>query len=151
MKKILMTLMLLISSVAFADEPVSKSYFGSVAISGVDTIAYHQLKGKKDNQAMMGNSRYSVEWKGANWYFVSQQSAEKFAADPARYQPNYNGFCANALSLGEGLIKTDGSVWAFFDDQLFLFYSEAGRQRWLKGDWKSYNRQAKKAWLQQLH
>ena len=60
--------------------------------------------------------------------------------------PEYNGFCSNALALGEGLIRTDGSVWEFFGDKLHLFYAERGRQRWLDGDWKAYNREAAKAW-----
>ena len=50
------------------------------------------------------------------------------------------------MSLGEGLITTDGTVWEFFGEQLFLFYAEAGRQRWLKGDWKAYQSQADTAW-----
>lgn len=60
--------------------------------------------------------------------------------------PQYNGHCSNGLSLDEGLIRTDGSVWEFFGDKLHLFYAERGRQRWLTGDWQAYRRQADKAW-----
>ncbi|WP_255855055.1 hypothetical protein [Marinobacterium rhizophilum] len=65
---------------------------------------------------------------------------------PQRYLPAYHGHCANALSLGEGLIATDGRVWEFFGDQLHLFYAERGRQRWLNGDWKAYKADADQAW-----
>ena len=139
--------MLFVSSSLFAAEPVSKSYFGSVAIGGMDTAAYHQTEVQKAHKAVMGDSQFTVEWKGAKWHFASQASADKFAADPERYQPQYNGFCSNALSLGEGLIKTDGTVWEFFGGNLHLFYAERGRQRWLNGDWKAYKVQADQAWL----
>ncbi len=69
-----------------------------------------------------------------------------FAADPERYAPLYNGHCSNALSLGEGLVATDGTVWEFFGENLHLFYAERGRQRWLNGDWESYKVTADTAW-----
>ncbi|RKF17783.1 YHS domain-containing protein [Alginatibacterium sediminis] len=147
MNKVLLSLMLLISSSAiFAGEPVSKSYLDSIAIGGIDTTSYHQLEVQKSHKEIVGNSKFTVEWKDAKWHFASQQSADKFASDPERYQPTYNGFCSNALSLGEGLIRTNGTVWEFFDDRLHLFYAERGRQRWLNGDWKTYKQQADKAW-----
>jgi YHS domain-containing protein len=149
MKKIILTLLFtFISSSLFANEPVSKSYFGSVAIGGVDTTSYHLTNVQKEHKEILGNSKFTVEWKGANWHFATQESANKFKSDPDTYQPQYNGFCSNALSLGEGLIKTDGTVWEFFGGELHLFYAERGRQRWLNGDWKSYKNEADKAWAE---
>lgn len=138
---------LLVSSSALADV-VSKSYWGDEAIGSHDSVGYHTAKAREDHQAIKGVKKYSVSYLGANWYFASQSSADKFSADPAKYTPRYNGFCANALSLGEGLIATDGQVWEFFGDQLHLFYAERGRQRWLKGDWKRYQKEANNAWSQ---
>jgi len=139
-------IMLFVSHTLLAAEPVSKSYFGSVAIGGMDTAAYHLPEVQEQHKAVMGDSQFMVEWKGAKWHFASQASADKFASDPEGYQPLYNGFCSNALSLGEGLIKTDGTVWEFFGGNLHLFYAERGRQRWLNGDWEAYKQQADKAW-----
>jgi hypothetical protein len=34
----------------------------------------------------------------------------------------------------------------FFGDRLHLFYAERGRQRWLNGDWRAYQRDADAAW-----
>jgi hypothetical protein len=45
MKNVFITLIILfVSSAVFAGEPVSKSYFGSIAIGGIDTTAYHLLQ-----------------------------------------------------------------------------------------------------------
>lgn len=151
MKKILLAMLILFTSgVVWAGEPVSKSDPGEVAIGGIDTTAYHLPAVREKHQEIMGSSKFTVGWKGAKWHFVSQQAAAKFAADPARYQPQYNGFCANALSIGEGLIETDGATWEFFGDRLHLFYAEKGRRRWLQGDWPAYQKAADAAWAEIL-
>lgn len=149
MKNILIIFIALtVSNSVLASEPVSKSFWGDVAIEGVDTTAYHLAEVQKKHKEITGKSEFSVKWKEAIWHFASQQSADRFASDPERYRPVYNGFCSNGLSLGEGLVKTDGTVWEFFGDQLHLFYAEKGRQRWLKGDWKAYRQDANKAWAE---
>ncbi|EPJ49224.1 MAG: hypothetical protein OFPII_02040 [Osedax symbiont Rs1] len=147
MKKILIGLLFSISSTIAGAEMVSKSFWGSKAIGGYDTVSYHSERARAEHSATLGNKTYVVKYLAANWYFASQQSADKFQQNPGKYKPTFNGFCANALSLGEGLVPTNGKIWEFFGDQLHLFYAEAGRQRWLKGDWKSYRKVADKAWI----
>ncbi len=134
------------SPLAIAAEPVSKSRFGGVAIDGHDTVAYQQLQRAPQDEAVEGSKRYTVEYKGAKWHFASEESSELFKADPDKYSPAYNGFCANALSLGEGLIRTDGTHWEIFEDKLYLFYAARGRDRWTDGNWKTYKIDADAAW-----
>lgn len=140
-----------ISLNCYAGEPVSKSFWSDKAIGGVDVLSQHRAHQLGARRILQGKQDYLVRWNNADWYFASQQSANKFAEDPERYRPRYNGFCANALSTGEGLVATNGQVWEFFDDELHLFYAEKGRQRWLKGHWQTYQATADKAWQQQLN
>ncbi len=126
-----------LSLVAFASlvnaaEPVAAKK--GLAIGGHDTVAYHSLSREPQDKAAKGDKTWVVEHLGVKWRFGSQESADLFAADPDKYQPAYNGHCANALSLGKGLLKTDGKVWEIIDDQLYLFYAKKGRTRWLKAD-----------------
>lgn len=147
MNRCLMSLCLwLLTSIGFAAEPVSTHYLNRTAIGGQDTVAYHDAEVRRSHQQLQGEKRFAVKWNNASWYFASQASADKFSADPQRYRPEYNGHCSNALSLGEGLIATDGRVWEFFGDKLHLFYAERGRQRWLTGDWPRYRLEADQAW-----
>lgn len=140
-------LLMTASGVAAAAEPVSASVLGRVAIGGHDTVAYHQIPTADAQQgAVPGVKTYTVKYKGANWRFASKHSSELFTANPERYAPGYNGHCANALSLGEGLIRTDGTHWEIFGDTLYLFYASRGRERWLSGDWQAYKAQADAAW-----
>ena len=131
---------------ASAAEPVSKSRLGGVAIGGHDSVAYHQIERDPQQSAFGGVKTYTVEYKGAKWRFASKESSELFAANPDKYSPVYNGHCANALSLGEGLIRTDGTHWEIFEDNLYLFYAARGRVRWTDGNWKTYKIEADAAW-----
>jgi len=141
----LLSLSLIMSSVQ-AGEPVSKSFFGGVAIDGHDTVAYHKVSEADPHKASRGKESWEAKWKGATWLFTTEADRDLFAADPERYAPAYNGHCANALSLGEGLIKTDGTHWQIFADQLYTFYAARGRERWLDGNFKQYKIAADKAW-----
>ena len=133
---------------AFAQEPVSASYFGDIAIGSHDSVAYHQ-NDEGEHVAWQGDETFTVSWKGAEWRFSSKKNRDAFAAEPERFSPAYNGHCANALSLGEGLIETDGSHWEIFDDQLYLFYAARGRTRWLAvSDYRQYKAQADAAWAE---
>lgn len=148
MRTLLFSVFLLTAGLAQASEPVSKSYFGDIAIGGHDTVSYHEANASNSRNVEPGSKMFVVKWMGANWRFASQTSADKFEADPHRYRPSYNGHCANALSIGEGLVKTDGSVWEFFGEELFLFYAERGRKRWMEGDWQDYKATSDAAWMQ---
>ena len=144
--RVAIVLMCLSTPALFAAEPVSKSFFGDKAINGYDTVAYHSPEAIAQHKASKGSSDIIVEWKGAKWHFVSAESAQKFKKNPSQYGPAYNGHCANALSLGEGLIKTDGTHWEIFEKKLYLFYAGRGRDRWLNGNWRDYKKVADEAW-----
>lgn len=141
----LLSLSLFLSGVQ-AGEPVSKSLFGGVAIDGHDTVAYHKVGEADSHKASKGSKSWKAEWKGATWLFTTEADRDLFAADPERYAPAYNGHCANALSLGKGLLKTDGTHWQIFEDKLYTFYAARGRDRWLDGNFKQYKIVADKAW-----
>lgn len=138
--------LLLLSVASHAAEPVSQSRLGGVAIGGHDSVAYHELQRSPQSAAIEGGKLYTVEYKGAEWRFASEESSERFRAEPERFSPAYNGFCANALSLGEGLVRTDGTHWEIFDDKLYLFYAARGRERWTDGNWTTYKVDADAAW-----
>lgn len=133
-KVVLLCLAATVGQPLIAAEPVAKSRLGGVAIGGHDTVAYHALPAEPHEKAISGKKTYTVKWKGAKWRFATAESAEKFRAEPRRYSPAFNGHCANALSLGKGLLKTDGTHWEIFGEQLYLFYAAKGRDRWISTD-----------------
>jgi len=131
----------------YAAEPIAKSRLGGIAIGGHDTVAYHALPAEPHEKAVSGNKAYTVKWKGAKWRFASEESAARFRAEPEKYSPAFNGHCANALSLGKGLLKTDGTHWEIFGNQLYLFYAAKGRNRWTAANnVQAYIEAAEEAW-----
>lgn len=129
-----------------AAEPVSKSRFKGVAIGGKDTVAYHELDRAPQAAAVTGKKTYTVSYKGAKWQFLSKESADLFKANPEKYEPAYNGHCANALSIGNGLVKTNGKHWEILGDKLYLFFAAGGRDRWTDGNWETYKKASDAAW-----
>jgi len=150
MKTLFLCLFFLVSQSVLANEPVSTSFWSNVAIGKHDALGYYEPDLTNSAPTAIGIKKFVVNWQGAQWYFASQASADKFERDPLQYAPRYNGHCANALSLDLGLITTDGSVWEFFGDELHLFYAERGRQRWLNGDWEAFQIDADRAWKKAL-
>ena len=101
----------------------------SIAISGYDTVAYFTMK-----KAMKGNKQYTHLWNGKTWYFASIKHKDMFIANPEKYAPQFNGFCANGLSDGHA-VAADPENWRIIDGKLYLFFSEYGRNQW-SGDVK---------------
>jgi len=135
----------------YAAEPVSKSRFLSVAIGGHDAVAYHALTPRSPASNAMGKKAHVVKYKGAKWRFQSRTNADMFRANPERYKPAYNGHCANALSFGQGLVRTDGAYWEIFGDKLYLFYDASGRELWMDGNWDIHRMAADVAWQEMLN
>ena len=126
--------------------PISTSWFDNVAIGGHDSVAYHAPEAIANHKESKGQKTWVHEWRGATWRFVSEQNYQAFKTNPEKYRPAYGGFCANALSLGEGLVRTNGTHWEIWEDHLYLFYSAKGRNRWTERDYRQYRQQADRAW-----
>ena len=92
---------------AFADDSVNTGYFGGVAIMGYDTVAYFT-----DGKAVKGSEEFSYEWLGTPWHFASKKHQEMFMSEPAKYAPQYGGYCAGEVAgsrIGHGQCRS-GSI-----------------------------------------
>jgi YHS domain-containing protein len=59
------------------------------ALGGYDSVAYWSAQ-----KAAKGQATLSSKWSGATWIFASPQNRDAFAANPGRYAPAFNGYCA---------------------------------------------------------
>lgn len=94
------------------------------AIGGYDPVAYFA-----QGQAVPGEPQFHHVWNGAKWLFSSAENRDAFAADPAKYAPQFGGYCAYAVSEGY-TANSDPTVWSVVDDRLYLNYNEAVAERW---------------------
>ncbi len=94
------------------------------AIKGYDPVAYFT-----DGKPVKGKAEFSHEWMGVSWRFASAEHRDAFAADPARYAPQYGGFCAWAVSQGY-TAEIDPAAWRIEGGKLYLNYSQSVQSRW---------------------
>ena len=120
---LILGLSLLAVGPAAAGERVNQSLLG-VAIEGVDPVAYFT-----EGKPVAGSKAHSLDWNGATWRFASAENLEAFRAEPARYAPQFGGFCAWAVSQGY-TAPIDPEAWDIVDGKLYLNYSKGVQARW---------------------
>jgi YHS domain-containing protein len=95
-----------------------------VALKGYDAVAYF-IAGK----AVKGNPEFQFEWMGAKWLFASAANRDLFAKDPAKYAPQFGGYCAWAVS-NNYTYDADPEIWKIVNGKLYLNYNQLARFRW---------------------
>ncbi len=87
-----------------------------VALSGYDAVGYFV-----DHQAEKGQAIYHVDYNGGTYLFASKEHADLFAKDPAKYAPQFGGYCAYGVSRGKKApISPD--AYQIIDGKLYLQY-----------------------------
>lgn len=120
-------LVLLLVPAALADEPEIYTGFGSsLAVGGYDTVAYFS-----EGQPVKGSKDFTLDYKGATWRFSSQENLEAFEQDPDAFAPQYGGYCAWAMAMGN-LAKGDPKVWTIYEGALYLNVNKSTQKKWLK-------------------
>ena len=113
----------LVISLAFAQKPEVFSQNGK-AIKGYDPVAYFT-----DSKPVMGKDEFKTAHAGATWYFSSQKNLELFKSNPAKYMPQYGGYCAFGLAGGyKAPISPD--AWSIVGDKLYLNYNKKIQEEW---------------------
>jgi YHS domain-containing protein len=96
-----------------------------VVLHGYDPVAYFT-----DKVAMKGDAKYKVTYNGGTFYFASDANKTLFEKEPAKYAPQYGGYCAVAVSQGK-LEDADPKMFAVYKDQLFVQRNAKARQMFL--------------------
>jgi YHS domain-containing protein len=128
MQKILAVLLLafMFATSAFAEDPIETGTFNNKAIYGYDPVAYFKV-----NQAVKGEEDITHEYKGAVWYFSSEENKNLFISNPEKWSPQYGGYCAYAMSRGR-FVGVDEEAFTIYNDKLYLNYSKSVREDWLE-------------------
>ena len=110
-----------------------------VAIRGYDPVAYF-LEGK----AVAGSPDFVSQYKGSTFRFSSKANLDSFTANPEKYAPQYNGFCAFGTASGyKAAIAPD--AFTIVNDKLYLNYSLDVRKEW-SADIPGFISKADKNW-----
>ena len=120
MKYILQTalVVLFLSTIptAFAKTLVNVDKNG-VGIKGHDPVAYFT-----DGKAEKGSAQFQSTYNGVTYNFASAENKAAFDANPAKYEPQFGGFCAYAVSRGY-TASIDPNAFQIVNGRLLLQYS----------------------------
>lgn len=110
---------------AHADEaPVYTSVLSRVAVGGYDPVAYFT-----DGRPVRGTTQFRTTHRGYEYRFASAEHLAAFRANPARYLPQYGGYCAWAVSQGYTAAGNPNN-WRVVDGRLYLNYNGEIQSRW---------------------
>ena len=97
---------------AFAEGPPAGR---RIALRGYDPVAYFA-----DGQPAKGSPEFWYAFDDVVYLFRSAQHREKFAADPERFAPQYDGYCAGGISKNYK-VEPDPEAWIVTNGRLFVF------------------------------
>jgi YHS domain-containing protein len=119
----LVALAIVAATAAVSAGPVNRDRRG-LALDGYDPVAYFT-----EHRAVRGDAALARTHEGTTYYFASSANRDAFAADPARYLPQFGGFCAWAVSRGY-TAPVDPQAWRVVDGRLYLNYSRSVQKMW---------------------
>jgi YHS domain-containing protein len=114
--------------------------YAGLGAKGYDVVAYFT-----DGKPMVGTERYEYVYGGVTWRFASKDHRALFAANPARYAPQYGGFCSWAVSQGKLFDVDPVNGWTLHDGKLFLNFN-AEINKTFRKDIPGYVAKAEKNW-----
>lgn len=110
-----------LTAAAQDNSAIRKKHFNTedgIAIKGYDPVAY-----LTQNKAVKGKKELAVSFQGIVYYFSSAQNKEAFKAAPAKYEPEYGGWCAYAMGNSGEKVSIDPETFKIINGKLYLFYN----------------------------
>src|SRR5688572_23524968 len=91
----------------------------TLAIQGYDPVAYFV-----NNKAIEGKKDITTVYNGITYRFATAKNRDAFKTNPAKYEPQYGGWCAYAMGAAGKKVEIDPATFKIVDDKLYLFYNK---------------------------
>lgn len=114
--------------------------YAGLGAKGYDVVAYFT-----DREPAMGSDKHTSQYGGVTWQFSSREHRDMFAANPARYAPQYGGFCSWGVSQGKLFDVDPVNGWKIVDGKLYLNFNADIQKVWEK-DSSGYITKAERNW-----
>ena len=92
-----------------------------VMLTGHDMVAYFTL-GRHEP----GLAQFKTVYQGVTFRFMNAEHKALFDADPAKYIPQYGGYCASGISYAIPW-GGDAQTWRIIDGKLYIFGGAGSR------------------------
>ncbi len=89
-----------------------------LALQGYDPVAY-----VTPGRATKGDPSITAVYNGATYRFASVANKDEFERDPARYEPQFGGYCGYAASINK-ISPIDPEIWQVIDGRLVLQHTQ---------------------------
>ena len=97
-----------------------------LAIEGYDPVSYFNESGP-----LKGSDALTASYLGGQYRFATAANRDRFVADPARYAPQYGGYCGYGASRGY-LAPVDPEAYTIMNGRLILQNSKSVLKLWQK-------------------
>jgi YHS domain-containing protein len=114
-----------------------------VMLAGHDVVAYF-TQGKH----ALGSPQFKSVHEGVTFRFASADHKARFDKEPAKYLPQYGGYCANGIAYGIPW-GGDADSWRIDDGKLYIF-GGAGSKAAYELDVKKNRELADKYWKEEV-
>lgn len=94
-------------------------------LKGADVTAYFTL-----GAYVQGKPEFASRYEGVDFRFASAQSKALFDQSPARYLPEYGGYCANGVMFGIPW-GGDADSWKITNGKLYLYGGQVSKAAFL--------------------
>ena len=140
---------LFLSLSAFAESTSLNSKKG-IFIDGYDPVSY-----LVEGQAVKGQKKWTHKYKSSDVLFSTEENLKKFTANPEKFLPVYNGWCAYAMAKSAKLVKVNpkrfkvinGKTYLFFDDNVLLRGRINTLEKWNQSSDEFQIKKANANWL----
>ena len=110
-----------------------------VALRGYDPVAYFV-----EGQPVKGLPVHSYRYRDSLFQFSTAENQRKFAADPAKYAPQFGGFCALGTANGYK-VRTEPDAFKVVGGRLYFNYNRKVLELWTQ-DEPGYIKRANENW-----
>jgi YHS domain-containing protein len=90
-------------------------------LKGADVVAYFV-----DNKYQAGLAQFSSRHEGVSFRFASAEHKALFDRQPAKYLPEFGGYCANGITYGIPW-GGDADTWKMIGGKLYIFGGQASK------------------------
>jgi hypothetical protein len=97
-----------------------------VGIKGYDPVSYFT-----EGRPVRGAPAIHFDFDDTRYLFASEKNRGAFAANPARYEPQFGGYCATGIAFGKKA-ESDPTQWAIVEGKLYVFSSLEAREMAVK-------------------
>jgi YHS domain-containing protein len=117
---------LALSGAAHAEKTLINKDKTGLALQGYDPVAYFT-----DGKPVKGDAKFTASYRGATYRFASDEHKKMFEADPAKYEPQFGGYCGYAASINK-ISPISPHFWQVLDGRLVLQHNNKALTLWNK-------------------